>query len=70
MFHALKDGLKQYINEQATWMVDEATKTIAKEKIDGISATIGYASLASDDAGLDDYYERVCIYEIMLVYLK
>jgi hypothetical protein len=51
-------------------MVDETTKTIAKDKIDALSATIGYASLASDDAGLDDYYERVCIYEIMLVYLK
>lgn len=59
IFNALKDGLKQYVNEQATWMTDEATKRIARQKVDAITAAIGYASIASDDARLDKYYEKV-----------
>jgi predicted metalloendopeptidase len=61
MFNSLKDGFRQYINE-ATWMNDQATKTIAKQKIDALTAAIGYASIASDDARLDSYYEKVSIY--------
>jgi len=42
-------------------MIDEPTKTIAKQKIDALTVAIGYASIASDDARLDDYYEKVNI---------
>lgn len=61
LFNALKDGFKQYINEQATWMADEATRTTARQKIDAMTAAVGYASIAFDDARLDDYYETVRI---------
>ena len=64
IFDALKNGLNKYINEQATWMSDETTKTIAKQKINALTASIGYTSIASDDVQLDDYYERVCIYSM------
>jgi hypothetical protein len=40
-------------------MVDEATKIIAREKIDALTAAIGYATIASDDTLLDNYYEKV-----------
>ncbi|CAF0801046.1 unnamed protein product [Adineta steineri] len=63
LFDTLKDGFKQYINEQATWMADETTKTFARQKIDALTAAIGYASIASDDARLDDYYELFAIDE-------
>jgi len=42
-------------------MTDETTKKIAREKIDALTIAIGYASIASDDARLDDYYEKVNI---------
>ncbi|CAF3796327.1 unnamed protein product [Rotaria sordida] len=63
MFDALKNGLKKYINEQATWMTDETTKAIARQKIDALTAAIGYASIASDDARLDEYYTRFAVGE-------
>ncbi|CAF3327960.1 unnamed protein product, partial [Rotaria sp. Silwood2] len=44
--------------EQATWMTDETTKTIESKKVDALKAAIGYASIASNDTRLDDYYER------------
>ena len=59
MFDALKDGFKQYINEQATWMPDESTKARAREKIEALTVAIGYASVAADDVQLDKYYEKV-----------
>lgn len=40
-------------------MDDEATKAIAREKIRALSAAIGYASIISTDATLDDYYKKV-----------
>lgn len=59
MFDALKDGFKQYINEQATWMPDELTKARAREKIEALTIAIGYASVAADDVQLDKYYDKV-----------
>ncbi|CAF1521815.1 unnamed protein product [Adineta ricciae] len=61
IFDALKDGFRQYIDEQATWMMDESTKTVAREKIAAMTSAIGYASIASDDGRLDDYYERFAV---------
>ncbi|UJR37211.1 hypothetical protein I4U23_029920 [Adineta vaga] len=61
IFDALKQGLKQYVDEQATWMIDETTKVEARRKIDAMTAAIGYASIASDDGRLDDYYERFAV---------
>ncbi|CAF3418992.1 unnamed protein product [Rotaria sp. Silwood1] len=61
IFDALKTALKKYINEQATWMPDETTKAIARQKIDALTAAIGYASIASNDERLDDYYERFAV---------
>ncbi|CAF3024909.1 unnamed protein product [Rotaria sp. Silwood2] len=61
IFDALKTGLKKYINEQATWMTDETTKTIARQKVDALTAAIGYASIASNDTRLDDYYDRFAV---------
>ncbi|CAF1164814.1 unnamed protein product [Rotaria sordida] len=58
IFDSLKNGFKEYINENAKWMVDEETKNIAREKIDKLTAAIGYATIASDDASLDNYYEK------------
>jgi predicted metalloendopeptidase len=55
----LKDGFKQYINEQASWMNDQATKQIARDKLNALTAAIGYASIASNDEQLDKYYEKV-----------
>ena len=40
-------------------MPDKVTKNIAKEKIDALTAAIGYARIASDDTLLDNYYEKV-----------
>ena len=59
MFKALKSALKEYVDSQAKWMTDATTRAIAKAKIDAMAASIGYASLASNDARLNDYYERV-----------
>ncbi|CAF0773808.1 unnamed protein product [Adineta steineri] len=56
IFLALRDGLKQYINEHATWMEDESTKRYAREKIDALTESIGYAHIASDDTLLNNYY--------------
>jgi hypothetical protein len=61
MFNILKDGFQAYIDGQALWMADEATKLIAKKKIEAMTAEIGYATIASNDALLDDYYERVSV---------
>ena len=59
MIRVLKESFKQYIEQNSTWMPDAATKTIAKGKIDALTATIGYASIASDDDQLDQYYQKV-----------
>lgn len=59
MIDALKDGFRQYINLQATWIADNQTRTIAQQKIDVLTAAIGYTSIAFDDGLLDEYYERV-----------
>lgn len=63
MFDKLKTAFKNYIDQQATWMNDKETKESAKSQIDTITAAIGYASIASNDTLLDDYYDRVCIDE-------
>jgi hypothetical protein len=42
-------------------MIDEGTKTIARQKIDALTVAIGYDSILSDDARLDNYYEKVNI---------
>lgn len=57
----MQQGFKQYINEKATWMPDEKTKAIAREKIDTLRASIGYTSVASNDETLDAYYDKVRI---------
>ncbi|CAF5049862.1 unnamed protein product, partial [Rotaria magnacalcarata] len=31
---------------------------MAKEKLNALTTAIGYASIASDDASLDDYYDK------------
>jgi hypothetical protein len=40
-------------------MKDEMTKSVARQKIDALTAAIGYATIASNDALLDQYYIRV-----------
>jgi hypothetical protein len=40
-------------------MADEATKNLAREKIEAFTIAIGYATIASNDTLLDDYYEKV-----------
>jgi predicted metalloendopeptidase len=64
----LKDAFKKYISEEAVWMVDEATKIIAREKIDALTAAIGYATIASDDARLDSYYAKVRMFFFQIYY--
>lgn len=61
MFIVLKDGFQSYIDGQALWVADDGTKSIAMQKIEAMSAEIGYASIAQNDDLLDDYYERVSI---------
>ncbi|UJR08999.1 hypothetical protein I4U23_013249 [Adineta vaga] len=58
IFNALKDGFKDYVNNRATWMPDEVTKNVAKEKVNALTAAIGYAKIASDDESLNKYYEQ------------
>jgi hypothetical protein len=45
--------------DTATWIADESTKSYARTKIEALTVAIGYASIASDDASLDDYYKQV-----------
>lgn len=59
MVDTLKDGFQQYIDQQAAWIQDDRTRTIAKEKVEFLSAAIGYIEFASNDQLLDEYYERV-----------
>jgi hypothetical protein len=40
-------------------MVDEATKNLAREKIEALTIAIGYATIATNDTLLDKYYEKV-----------
>ncbi|CAF4353096.1 unnamed protein product, partial [Rotaria magnacalcarata] len=51
-------SFKTYLDKNAKWMVDEQTKNMAKEKLNALTTAIGYASIASDDASLDDYYDK------------
>jgi predicted metalloendopeptidase len=62
MFTSLKNAFNEYIDKQATWMADEATKTIARNKLNRLSLSIGYASIAFDDTLLDNYYAQVTTY--------
>lgn len=55
----MKNGFKQYIDDQAKWIADAETKRLAREKVDELSSAIGYASIASDDTQLDVYYAKV-----------
>jgi len=59
IFNSLKDEFKQYINQHATWMVDETTKNLARKKIDTLTIAIGYATIVLNDTLLDQYYEKV-----------
>ena len=59
MVNTLKDGFRQYIDQQATWIRDDKTRMIAQQKNDLLSAAIGYVQIASDDSLLDQYYDRV-----------
>ncbi|CAF3666159.1 unnamed protein product [Rotaria sp. Silwood1] len=61
IFDSLKNGFKEYISEKAKWIADEETKNIAIDKIDKLTASIGYAAIASDDASLDNYYEKFVV---------
>lgn len=51
--------MESYVNEQAKWMADERTKAVARQKINALTASIGYATIASNDERLDNYYEKV-----------
>jgi hypothetical protein len=42
-------------------MPDGPTKNLAKAKIDALTSAIGYATIASDDTLLDDYYSKVTL---------
>ena len=64
LFDALKQGFIQYIDEQANWISDQTTKSIAKDKILSLTDAIGYASIASNDDKLDDYYSQVSLFSI------
>ncbi|CAF5194325.1 unnamed protein product, partial [Rotaria magnacalcarata] len=61
LFDTLKTAFIKYVNEKATWMTDEVTKRVAREKIDALTVAIGYASIASSDSRLDEYYERFAV---------
>ncbi|CAF3289761.1 unnamed protein product [Rotaria socialis] len=61
LFDALKTAFINYVNAKATWMTDEITKRVAREKIDALTVAIGYASIASNDSRLDEYYARFAV---------
>ncbi|CAF1244484.1 unnamed protein product [Adineta ricciae] len=61
IFTALKNGLLTYVNERATWMADEPTKTVAREKINRLTAAIGYTKIVSTDESLNSYYDTFIV---------
>ncbi|CAF4438462.1 unnamed protein product [Rotaria sp. Silwood2] len=61
IFDSLKNGFKEYINQNAKWIVDDDTKNIAREKIDKLTVAIGYTAIASDDTLLDNYYQNFTV---------
>lgn len=59
MIETLEKTLLNYIDNDATWIPDEITKNVAKQKILSLTSSIGYASIASNDSLLDEYYDKV-----------
>ncbi|CAM4941895.1 unnamed protein product [Rotaria socialis] len=54
-------SFKTYIDKNAKWMVDVKTRNMAKEKLNALTTAIGYASISSNDASLDDYYDKFVV---------